>query len=59
MEERKKASSTPVHQPHPLPLKEIHNYAASEIIELGLKLGMTFDGPLSYLHTMITKILAK
>lgn len=58
-EERKKASSTPVHQPQPPPTKEIHTYATSKIIELRLKLGMTFNGPLSDLHTMIMKILAK
>lgn len=58
-EKKKKVSSTPIHKSHPLSPKEIHSYAASEIIDLGLKLGMSFKGPLSDLHTMITEILAK
>lgn len=36
-----------------------HDLIASEIIELGLNLGMNFSGPLSDLHEKIMEVLAR
>lgn len=56
---RRQASlSTQKNQPPPF-LTEHNNSVATEIIELGLKLGMNFNGPLSELHDQIVSILAR
>ena len=45
--------------PPPLPNEGSFDSIASEIIELGLKMGMNFNGPLSDLHCKIREILIR
>ena len=55
----KPANSTPIPSSTLLIQKESFDSTAAEIIELGIKMGMNFQGPLSELHSKIRNILIR
>lgn len=56
---RRQASISSQKTPPSHPLAKQNHLIATEIIELGLQLGMDFSGPLSELHNQIIAILAR